>query len=63
MLKLGTINKGQCLKFENYSYLCTHESDILSLPRVFDFIKKGGEIRLWETLATIGRLADKGANT
>jgi len=38
--------------FQNHSYICIHKSNIPSVKGCLIFIKKGGEIRLCETLAT-----------
>jgi hypothetical protein len=38
--------------FQNPSYICRHKSNIPSIKGCLVFIKKGGEIRLLETLAT-----------
>jgi hypothetical protein len=37
---------------QNPSYICSHKSNIPSFQGCLVFIKKGGEIRLSETLAT-----------
>jgi hypothetical protein len=37
---------------QNPSYICPHKSNIPSIQGCLVFIKKGGEIRLCETLAT-----------
>jgi len=38
--------------FQNHSYICIHKSNIPTISGCLIFIKKGGEIRLCETLAT-----------
>jgi hypothetical protein len=49
--QLGEVENFFCiLKYP--LYLCHHKSNILSLKGCLVFIKKGGEIRLFETLAT-----------